>query len=284
MSIRTVLRRSGSVAIVAGLVGLGLAAGLAFGAPAHATGSTFIEVKMPGQAAYASTAPTPLLNVANLTPGGSVSGTMQVRDASETQQGSGTEDSLVLAMINVQTGHACSDSGQACAGSDESLSDALRFTLQVNDPTSGATLLRSPETVGSLQDGVMLASNLSGGSEISVQLTASLPPDVGNDVEYGTLGFDLQLGLITVAGESSSTGSSTSASSAGRSPGSGGSTSGPGTGTTPTDTLVIGKGGGSLSYTGLPLGVMASIAAGLLGAGLVLVLAGRLRRRSRDLL
>jgi len=280
MSAPTVLRRSGSAAVVLGLVGLGLAAGLAFGVPAHATGSTTIQVKMAGQTAFSNTAPTPLLDVSDLAPGGSVSGAMQVRDASDTDAGSGVEDTLILTMVNVQAGDECPGGGATCDGSGESLADALQFTVYVTDPSTGATILQSPESLASLQDGVTLASNLAGGSVIAVQLTAALPREVGNGLQYGALGFDLQLGLITVAGESSSTASGTST-SAGSDPGSSGSTSGPETGT-PSDVLVIGKDGDSLSYTGVPVAVLAAIAAALLAAGFVLLVLGRWRRRLRD--
>jgi hypothetical protein len=245
---------------------LAFAATLALTGRARAAGSDTIQIKMPGQASFASGSTRPLLDTAELGPGGSISGTMQVRDNSGETLGT---DSVYLTLIDVRLSDGCPTVGSGCTGSGSALSDALRFVLEVSDPATGATIRHSAETVASLTRGALLGTKLSDGDVIEVRLTASLPfGSTGNEVQYGGLGFNLRLDLISVAGESGSVGNNGGGGdgNAGvQPPGDGG--------------LVIGAGQDGLASTGAPVHVLIGVAGVLLGLGIVLVLVARNARR-----
>lgn len=319
------LRRIGSTGIALALITLGLAVGVALSAPAGATSSDSIQVRMAGDTGFSSTGSQPLIDVADLAPGASVEGLMEVRDNSTTDLGSGVTDSLVLTMVHVVLTDACAAGGSTaagpgssvassaaspdCAGSGAALAQALTFTLEVTDPATGATLLVAPESVALLRSGVTLASGLTSGRTVGVRLLASLPADAGNDIAYGDIGFDLQLGLITSVTQTAGTGSGststsvatgttaagqTSAASVGETssePSTGvaasathsaGSTAGLAATTTAadpstTEVVVLGQ-DPSLSHTGVAVGPLVALGLLMLGAGLALFLVGRSAR------
>lgn len=254
----------GNSAIVVALVGFGLAAGLAIGAPAHANGSDSIQIRMAGQAEFSRTTTQPLLAIAALAPGRSVGGSMDVRDTSDTHPGSDVSDALLLTMINVDTESSCRIA-RACPGPGAALAASLQFSLRVTDSTSDATLRQSVETSNSLRGGVVLASGLSSGDEVTVHLAASLPEATGNAVQDATIDFDLQVGLISVADHEHHSGTS------GSEP--------PTNATSPPDETVTLGDGGSLSYTGIPLRALASTACALLVVGVSLLTGVRRRNR-----
>jgi hypothetical protein len=262
-----VLGRIGGAAIVVALAALAFAATLALTGQARAAGSDTIQIKMPGQASFTSGSTRPLLDTDGLGPGGSVTGSMLVRDNSGESLGS---DSVYLTMINVRPSDGCTAGGSGCAGSGWALSDALRFQVDVSDPETGVAIRHSAETVASLQRGVLLGSRLSDGDVVEVRLTASLPfRSTGNAVQYGGLGFNLRLDLISVAGESGSTGNN------------GGSGDGhPGTPAPGDGGLVIGGDQSDLATTGTPVRPIVGTAAVLLVLGLLLMIGARTTRRN----
>jgi hypothetical protein len=263
-----VLGRIGSAAIVVALVALAFAGTLALTGRARAAGSDTVQIKMPGQSSFTSGSTRPLLDTRGLGPGGSASGTMLVRDHSGESLGS---DSVYLTMINVRPSDGCPAGGSGCAGSGSALSDALRFELDVSDPATGATIRHSTETVASLQRGVLLDSRLSDGDVVEVRLTASLPfRSTGNEVQNGGLGFNLQLDLVSVAGESGSIGED------------GGGDGHPGGPVSGGGGLVIGSDQGGLASTGAPVRMLMGVGAVLFGLGVILVLVTRVRRRQRS--
>jgi hypothetical protein len=261
-----VLGRIGGAAIVVALAALAFAATLALTGQARAAGSDTIQIKMPGQASFTSGLIRPLLDTDGLGPGGSVTGSMLVRDNSGESLGS---DSVYLTMINVRPSDGCTAGGSGCAGSGSALSDALRFQVDVSDPETGVAIRHSAETVASLQRGVLLGSRLSDGDVVEVRLTASLPfRSTGNAVQYGGLGFNLRLDLISVAGESGSIGAD------------GGGDGHPGAPALGDGGLVIGGDQSDLATTGTPVRPIVGTAAVLLVLGLLLMIGARTTRRN----
>ncbi len=197
------LRRIGGAMIALALTALGLAAGLFLGGPAGAADTDTIQVKMAGQGDFADFAPDPLLDIADLAPGRSVSGTMELRDNSGATLENDFTDTISLTMIDVTLGAACSPDDSGCPDASTALAGALRFSLLVKAIPSGTVLRQSAETLASLRLGVPLATGLKGGDEIRVQLSAWLPFDsVGNEVADGSVGFNLQLDLLSVGSQS----------------------------------------------------------------------------------
>jgi hypothetical protein len=261
-----VLGRIDGAAIVVALVALVFAATLALTGRARAAGSDTVQIKMSGQSSFTSGSTRPLLDTHGLGPGGSVTGSMLVRDNSGASLGS---DSVYLTMINVRPSDGCPAGGSGCAGSGSALSDALRFKLDVFEPASGVTIRHSTETVSSLQRGVLLGAGLADGDVVQVSVTASLPfQSTGDEVQYGGLGFNLRLDLISVAGESGSLGDD----------GAGGDGH-PGTPAPGDGGLVIGGDQGELASTGAPVRMLIGVGAVLLGLGVILILVTRVGRR-----
>lgn len=296
------LRRAGGLLSTLGLVVLGLAGGLWLGSPASAAAPP-IQVKMAGDTDFSTVASTPLLNMTDLVPGGSVSGSMQVRDASGNDGDSGLADTISLQMVNVTIADG-PVGGPTRAGSGQALVKALGLTVHVaaSGTSAGAT-----ETVASLESGVTLASGLHDDDVLKVTVLATLPnrdPLLDNAFQYGRIAFDLQLELTSAAVNPGGTGGAGTGGGAGggagpgiQEPGNaagnvgggshiqvlgtesvvagpaGGAAGAPGKGSI----LVLGEHGGSLSYTGAPIIAMLAAGGAALLLGLVLLLAARRR-------
>ncbi|MBN9609453.1 MAG: hypothetical protein BGO26_07275 [Actinobacteria bacterium 69-20] len=297
------MRRTGGLLSTLALVTLGLAGGLWLGSPASAAAPP-IQVKMAGDTDFSTVASTPLLNMTDLVPGGSVSGTMQVRDASGNGGDSGLADTISLQMVNVTIADG-PVGGPTRAGSGQALAKALGLTVHVaaNGTSAGAA-----ETVASLESSVTLASGLHDGDVLEVTMTATLPnrdPVLDNAFQYGRITFDLQLELTSAAvnpgggtgGAGTGGGADGGAGPGIQQPGNvaenagggshiqvlgtesvvagpaGGAAGAPGK----AGILVLGEHGGSLSYTGAPIIAMLAAGGAALLLGLVLLLAARRR-------
>lgn len=301
-TVRSRARRVGGGAVTLAVLILGVAGGLLLAAPAGAAGAGDIEVRMAGDTAFSTVASAPLLTIADLAPGGTVTGTMQIRDAGDTDGRRGITDTLSLQMINVSTSDECG-AAALCAGSGGALADALTFDVDVTAAPPRPVHRHAAATLAALRNGVPLATKRRGGDVVTLSLSASLPPETGNAVAYGRLSFDLQLVLTPVA--PGSDGGSPSGSGNGPVPGNpngaNGSAAGPGDGgaaavqvlgtsrvVAPSpgsaaagkgSVLVLGRHGGPLSYTGFPFYVILAAGAAVLLAGIALLYATRPRRR-----
>lgn len=256
------LRRVGGLALATALATLGVAAGVALSSPAGAQGANDIQIRMPGQGVnkFTSGATPPLLDVHDLAPGGSVTGSMQVKD-NRVGGGSDATDAISLAMSDVTTSSTCPAGAGDCTNPGVALMNELQLSLKVTDD-HGGLLARWSGGVSGLQKQVQLLSGLSHGDTFWVQMTAALPfGSTGDEVAYGGLGFTLQLDLASVAGTSTHT----------IGPHGGGHGHGSHGG---------GHGVAGLAVTGAPVQALAAIAGALLLAGLVLVIVAR--RRGRD--
>ncbi len=301
------LRRAGGLLSTLALVALGLAGGMWLGSPASAATEP-IQVKMAGDQDFSTVASTPLLNMSDLVPGGSVSGTMQVRDASGNHGGSGFTDAISLQMVNVTIADGASGEPTR-AGSGQALANALGLTVHV---AAGGDTAEAAETVVSLESGVTLASGLHDGDVLGVTVTATLPsrnPVLDNAFQYGRITFDLQLELTSAAvnpgggtGGEGNGGGQGGGVGGGAGPGvqqpgnaagnvGGGSqiqvlgtesvVAGPARGAAGAPgkggILVLGEHRGALSYTGAPIIAMLAAGGVVLVLGLVLLAAGRRR-------
>ncbi len=238
--------------LVTGVVA-GLIADVVLSTSARAAGSPIQIAVHPGNSPrFTGGATTPLLDtraLSALAPGGSVSGVMAVRNDS------GDTGTLSLAVVNLTDCPGAASDGCAAAGA--ALADALRFDVAVSTSpfaAGGASTQSTGRSTAGLQTGLTLATNLPAGAVRWVRVTAALPPGVGDAAQFGAIGFDLQLGLAGVAGQS---------------------------------THVVGPHAGShahgtagLAATGVRFGLLGGLAGLLVAIGAVLVLAGR--RRSGD--
>jgi hypothetical protein len=186
---------------------------------------------------------------------------MQVRDNHDDHGNSDATDAIYLAMAGVTTSSACPAGMADCAASGTALKNELQLSVDVSDTENGRPVEHWSGGVAELEKRVKLRSGLSHGDEFWVRMTAALPFDpTGNEVQYGGLGFTLQLGLAGVAGESTHV--------IGPHGGKGHGSKGGG-----------GHGVGGLAVTGTPVETLAGVAAALLAVGLVLVFAARRRGR-----
>lgn len=282
-------RTTGAGALMSAMVLGGLGIGLALSGPAGAAPSDTIHVKMAGVAAFTDTAPTPLIDFSRLSPGGTVSGSMELMDRSGHAAGSGVTDSLSMAVTNVAIGEACPN---ACDGAGQNLADSLVFDIVITD---GGISEHSSPTFAEFRNasGVRLASGLNDSDIVAVSMTASLPQSAGNVVQYGTLAFDFQITMTSVADAVESVSNPRDAEQLGGDEGNeigegpGGdepievgaeSTTEPDNTTAGSDdttgTLVLGT-DGNLASTGVRTWTMLGAAVALLVAGLALLLPAR---------
>lgn len=195
------LRRIGSGCVVLALTMLGIGAGLWLGSPASAA-TPPLKVDM-GDGVFTDTPAIPLLSIASLAPGGKISGSMTVRDDSDSTAGTGLSDSIALGILDGwTTGSTCPASAPpACAGSGDALKDALVFTLSVQQ---GATVLIDAQalTADQLIAGVTLATRVIAPTDLRVTLDAALPdrdPAADNLLQYGTFAFSFGLAVTPTA-------------------------------------------------------------------------------------
>lgn len=244
-----------AVALVVAVAASGLCLATVLGTPAQAQQSGPIQIAMPDKGVgFTSGATPPLLDIADLMPGGSVTGVMEIRNAS------GTPGVFSLHMINIATEDTCvAASGRSCAGSGSALEAALRFRMDVSTGRFGVGNAPVAHWSGSVSDlasndGVPVAAGVADGDTRWVRLTASLAFPTGNAIQYGALGFDLQLGLAGAAGESTHV--------IGSDPGGRGADG-------------VSAYGGGTALTGVRVALLVGGCVVLLLTGLVLVLVGR---------
>lgn len=288
------LRRTGGIAVTVAMIVLGLGAGLWLGSPASAaTGS--IQVDM-GDGHFVSSTSRELLNVSALAPGGSVTGTMTVRDTSG-NDGSHRGDTITLRALHVTYGDSCPLLRAECRAASRALGAQISFTVAADGPRGTGT---SPSTLKSLGSrGAVIGTDMVDQDTLTVTVTATLDFDaVGNEVQYGSVAFDLALELTGSAGEPGNNGAA----------GVGDASAGPiGSGTVAPavrpgapevageerqlapdnaanrsgdaddDILVLGESTSSLPDTGVPVAPMFAIGGGALIAGLGLLWAARRR-------
>ena len=183
---RVALRRLGATASTVALAGFGLAAGLALSGPAGAQGADDIQISMSGTNGFTDGPTPPLLDVADLAPGGSVTGVMWVRN------NSGHSGDLSLTLTATGTGSRCTAGSGPC----EALAQQLALSLTVSGQHCPAASVWNGSVAG-LRD-VPLATGLGARHACRVVMTAALPQSVDNAVQYGGMAFDLQLALAPV--------------------------------------------------------------------------------------
>jgi LPXTG-motif cell wall-anchored protein len=283
------MRRIGGLAVTMALIVLGLGAGLWLGTPASAA-TPPIQVDMHDGSGYVTSTSTSLLDVSALAPGGSASGTMDVKDDSGNAAGSGSTDTITLTMVDVTTADG------KVAGAGDALRDALRFTVSVTG--AGTIPSHGVLTLADLVSGVTLASGLVNGDVLHVSATASLPAGVGNEVQYGKVGFNLALDLTSTSADGGGSGTDGSPGgvangSIGNAVGAAGGQGTPGTpevagehqelparnsdSSTGGNVLVLGENKSELPNTGVPVVSMLVVGGGVLIAGLAPLYAARRR-------
>jgi LPXTG-motif cell wall-anchored protein len=288
------MRRIGGAAVTMALVVLGLGAGLWLGSPASAaTGD--IEVDM-GDGIFVTSTPTKLLDSSALAPGGSVRGHMMVRDASD-HDGSDFVDAITLMAVGVSYGDTCPLLTSAdCSAASHALADKLSFGIAASG--AGGTGTSTADLTSLTDVGVDIGSGMVHGNTLDVTVTVSLDKAVGNDVQYGSVMFNLALGLSSTTPEpsdgttlhgrpDSDAGPAAVAGGAGPSlpevasenqelgpddVGSPGASSVGG-----KDILVLGESKSELPNTGMPAASLLAVGGAVLAAGLALVFAGRRR-------
>lgn len=287
------VRRLGGAVIALALAVLGLAVGLALGTPAAAQGADDIQISIGGNPFTSGPTP-PLLDVADIAPGRTVTGTMLVKN------NSADAGDLSLTMTITGPGGRCAVGPAAC--------DALQNALQLTLTTSGAGCPSAPVWTGvaSALQNIPLASALPAGGVCQVTLSAALPDPVGNAVQNGGFAFDLALALAPPQSKPTSSPSATTSPSTTPSPTqtttaspspspsqsqttgtavpsaavSGVSTHRVGPGGNPGGHGALGGTTHRLASTGTPVRALAALALVLLVAGLILLAVARRGRRA----
>lgn len=298
------LRRIGGVAVTMALIVLGLGAGLWLGSPASAAPGS-LQVDM-GDGHFVSRTSAKLLDISALAPGGSVTGTMKVRDTSG-NDGSHHGDTIKLKAQQVTYSDSCPlPSKQQCRTASRALGNRIAFTVSSGGTGGTGT---STTTLKALDSrGAVLGTGMVDQGMLTVTVTASLDFDaVGNDVQYGSVRFDLALEL-TGSGNGTAGGTGDDDGPSGRGGASGGAGS-PGDtvdsdgagahgvpqvageqrelppgnatdrdGNAGTNFLVLGENRSELPNTGVPIASMLAIGGGVLLGGLGMLWAARRRR------
>jgi LPXTG-motif cell wall-anchored protein len=298
------LRRIGGAAVTMALIVLGLGAGLWLGSPASAAPGS-IQVDM-GDGNFVSSTSSTLLDIAALAPGGSVTGTMKVRDTSG-NDGAHRRDAIKLRALGVALGDSCPlPSKQSCREASRALGDQISFTISSTGAGGTGASTTTLKTLDSR--GVVLGLGMVDQDTLTVTVTASLDFEaVGDDVQYGSVAFDLALEL-TSSGNGSGNGADggpedlTGRGGAAGGAGSSGDAIGPGDAVAPgapqvagenrelppgeaTDRgsdagkniLVLGENRSELPNTGVPVAPMLAVGGGVLLVGLGLLYAARRR-------
>lgn len=300
------MRRIGGVAVTMALVVLGLGAGLWLGSPASAaTGS--IEVDMGDGSGYVTGTATKLLDMSALAPGGSVSGDMKVRDASGNDAASPV--AVVLMAVGVTYGDTCALTKAECLAASTALAGKLSFDISSTAeagslghgiPSTGVTLKMLTE------DGVVIGDGMVDPDTLEVTVTASLDfGSTGNEVQYGSVTFNLALGLMpSEPGSDGDPGTGDTTETVGGDTGpvvvGGGGAGTPGApevasenqelppdqvvnqgpGVAEDDIIVLGESKSELPNTGVPVVSMLTVGGGVLLVGLALLYAARRRSRT----
>jgi LPXTG-motif cell wall-anchored protein len=254
-----------------------------------------------------SSTSTKLLDISELAPGGSVTGTMKVRDTSG-NDGSHHGDTIKLRSMHVTYDDSCPlASKQSCRTASRALGDRISFT--VSSSGAGGTGA-STTTLNKLGGpGVVIGRDMVDQDTLTVTVIASLDFEaVGNEVQYGSVAFDLALEL-TGLGNGSGNGADggpedlTGRGGAAGGSGSSGDAIAPGDADAPgapqvagenrelpsgnatdrdgdagTNILVLGENRSELPSTGVPVAPMLAIGGGVLMAGLGLLWAARRHR------
>jgi hypothetical protein len=263
------------------------------GSPASAAPGS-IQVDM-GDGQFVSSTSAKLMNISALAPGGSVTGTMKVRDTSG-NDGAHHRDAIKLKALHVTYGDSCPLLRAECRAASRALGEQISFTVSSFGAGGTGTSITTLRALGS--GGAVLGTGMADQDTLTVAVTAALDFDaVGNDVQYGSVAFDLALEL-TGAGNGSGSGAATSGDNASTGQGSArnADTSGvphvageqqelsPGSATDngvdagSGDILVLGESRSSLSNTGVPVASLLALGGGVLVAGLGLLWAARRHR------
>lgn len=292
----TWMRRIGSLAVTMALIVLGLGAGLWLGSPASAdTGDIQVHMDDDTPGVFSTSTPKKLLDMSALAPGGSVSGHMLVLDASNSD-GTSKVDSITLMAMGVTYGDTCPLPAADCLAASHKLAEKLSFEIVTSGPGNTGT---STTTLAALEtDGVVIGSGMGNSNTLDVTVTASLDKTVGNDVQYGSVTFNLGLALVSASvttggGDNNPTDNTVGGIAGGDVSGNQGNAGTPevagehqelppdnviaqGSGTAGgKDILVLGENQSALPNTGVPVASLLALGGGVLLVGLGLLWAAR---------